>query len=57
MDASKLMAQTSVIGNEKRPDITGTSKDAKNWPGPGQHGFSGSISMNKGSKIGNGQRS
>ena len=57
VDASKLQSHASAIGNEKRPDITGVAKDAKNWPGPGQHGFSGSISLNKGSKIGTGQRS
>lgn len=46
-----------MIGNEKRPDITGVSKDAKNWPGPGHHILTGSIEMTKGSKIGTGQRS
>lgn len=46
-----------MIGNEKRPDISGVSKDSKNWPGPGQHLVNSSIELNRGSKIGTGQRS
>ncbi len=45
------------MGKEKRPDITGGAKGTKDWPGPGQHNTGSSIQMNKGAKMGTGQRS